>query len=76
MWVSRTTIYKLISTGNVDQSSNDTGKRTWGTKQQFPSADKLHLKNCMGYSTYVLSATRYKAYKAAVIKTTYVSGLK
>ena len=42
----------------------------------FPSADKLHLKNCTGYSTYVLSATRYKAYEAAVIKTTYVSGLK
>ena len=42
----------------------------------FPSADKLHLKNCMGYSTYVLSATRYKAYKVAGIKTTYVSGLK
>ena len=42
----------------------------------FPSADKLHLKNCMGYSTYVLSATRYKTYMAAVIKTTYVSGLK
>ena len=42
----------------------------------FPSADKLHLKNCTGYSTYVLSATRYKAYMAAVIKTTYVSGLK
>ena len=42
----------------------------------FPSADKLHLKNCMGYSTYVLSATRYKTYTAAVIKTTYVSRLK
>ena len=42
----------------------------------FPPADKLHLKNCMGYSTYVLLATRHKAYKAAVIKTTYVSGLK
>ena len=42
----------------------------------FPSADKLHLKNCMGYSTYVLSTTKYKAYKAAVIKTTHVSGLK
>ena len=42
----------------------------------FPLADNLHLKNCMGYSTYVLSATRYKAYKAAVIKTTYVSRLK
>ena len=45
-------------------------------KNNFPSADKLHLKNCIGYSTYVLSATRYKAYKAAVIKTTYVSRLK
>ena len=42
----------------------------------FLSADKLHLKNCMGYSTSVLSATRYKAYKVAVIKTTYVLGLK
>ena len=31
----------------------------------FPLADNLHLKNCMGYSTYVLSATIYKAYKAA-----------
>ena len=41
----------------------------------FPSTDKLHLKNCMRYSTYILSATRYEAYKAAVVKTTYYNNL-
>ena len=57
---------------HVDQSSNDTGANELEEpNNNFPSADKLHLKNCMRYSTYILSATRYEAYKAAVVKTTY-----
>ena len=42
---------------------------------QFPhhNNQSLHLKNCIVYSTYALSTTRYKYYKAAVPKTAYAS---